>query len=255
MNILQRLAAARSPEGRNDLRFALMWRIGRWIYPEYRFEWPHLDWWRDEEFNRYLDRFEERDGFNTRRRWVVYQLTRLVASVSGDTAECGVFKGAGSFLIAKALPGSLDTPRMHFVFDSFEGLSAPASEDGAAWKRGDLICDIESVRRALAALPNVRLCPGWIPAPFVEAEGRPFAFVHIDVDLYQPTRDSMAFFYPRLSPGGIIVCDDYAFTTCPGATRAVNEYLADKPEQMIALPSGGGFLIKGGTTGDTPRLS
>jgi hypothetical protein len=51
-----------------------------------------------------------------------------------------------------------------------------------------------------------------------------------------------------VEPGGIIVCDDYWFTTCPGATKAVDEFLADKPEKMLPLAQGGGFLIKGQAT-------
>jgi O-methyltransferase len=67
--------------------------------------------------------------------------------------------------------------------------------------------------------------------------------VHIDVDIYEPTRDSMAFFYPRLNDGGIIICDDYGFKSYPGATKAVDEFLRDKPEKMVALNDGGGFMI------------
>jgi O-methyltransferase len=251
----QRLQTLWTPRGRAEFRFAILWRVGRWLYPEYRFEWPHLDWWHDDNFNRYLVRFGERDGFNTGRRWAVYELTRLATRVPGDTAECGVFKGAGSYLIGKALLGTKDLPRRHFVFDSFEGLSAPSAEDGAAWKQGDMTFGMDGVRQALASLPDVRLCKGWIPAPFAEAEQARFAFVHIDVDLHDPTHDSMAFFYPRMNAGGILVCDDYGFTTCPGATQAVDEYLADKPERMIALPAGGGFLIKGCATGEARPLA
>ena len=72
--------------------------------------------------------------------------------------------------------------------------------------------------------------------------------VHVDVDLYEPTLASLAFFYPRMNPGGVMVCDDYGFTTCPGATKAVDEFLHDKPEKMIALPNGGGFFIAGVST-------
>jgi len=106
------------------------------------------------------------------------------------------------------------------------------------------------VGRALAEFPGVSLLAGWIPERFPAVADRRFAFVHIDVDLYEPTRDSLAFFYPRMSAGGIVVCDDYGFTSCPGATRAVDEYLADRPEKMIALSCGGGFLVKGVATSD-----
>jgi hypothetical protein len=48
-----------------------------------------------------------------------------------------------------------------------------------------------------------------------------------------------------MNEGGVIVCDDYGFTSCPGATKAVNQLLQNKPEKMISLSGGGGFLIKG----------
>ena len=48
--------------------------------------------------------------------------------------------------------------------------------------------------------------------------------------------------------GGIIICDDYGFSTGPGATAAVDEYLAAKAEKMIMLPYGSGLLIKGVST-------
>ena len=84
---------------------------------------------------------------------------------------------------------------------------------------------------------------------------RKFALVHIDVDLHAPTRDSLEFFYPRMSEGGVIIVDDYGSSLCPGATLAVDTLLADKPEKMISLVDGGGFLVKGTPVGSTPKLS
>lgn len=178
------------------------------------------------------------------------QLMRLVSAVPGDTAECGVFKGAGSYLICAMNSRNTAQARSHFVFDSFEGLSTPDAVDGKHWVAGDLVCSESSVAAVLAEFPGVTLLKGWIPDRFPEVQDRRFAFVHIDVDLYQPTRDSVEFFYPRLSPGGILLCDDYGFTSCPGATRALDEYLRDKPEKVIALSGGGGFLIKGVPTAE-----
>lgn len=48
------------------------------------------------------------------------------------------------------------------------------------------------------------------------------------VDLYEPTKDSIEFFYDKLNVGGIFLCDDYGFTSCPGATKAIDEFLVDK---------------------------
>ena len=235
-------------------RLAALRRLADAVLPGYRLGYPDLDWWQDPGFNRYLERWEETEAFNSQRRFAVLQLARLVAGVPGDTAECGVFRGAGSRLILAATAIGPGGPREHHVFDSFEGLSEPGSEDGAYWRRGDLSCSLDAVRRNLADHPGVRYHPGWIPEKFAEVADRRFAFVHVDVDLHEPTRDSIAFFYPRLSPGGILVCDDYGFTTCPGATRAADELLAGRPERFVSLPDGGGFLVKGTVTAERVML-
>jgi hypothetical protein len=69
------------------------------------------------------------------------------------------------------------------------------------------------------------------------------------------TIESMRFFYDRMGEHGIIVCDDYGSTLCPGATRAVHEFFEDKPERMLALPSFGGFIIKGVRTSTTGGIA
>ncbi len=225
---------------REDARFRILQKIGRVIMPSYRFGWPQLLWWKDEKFNTYLAHFDELQGCNTDRRWMVHQLLKLISSVPGDTAECGVYKGATSYLICQA---ANDIRREHFIFDSFEGLSQPASEDGTHWTKGDLATPLERAKANLP-FPGVSYHKGWIPDRFQDVADRSFAFVHIDVDLYQPTLDSLKFFYPRLNLGGIMVCDDYGFLTCPGATKAFDEFQCGKHEQIIAPPCGGGFIIK-----------
>jgi len=230
-----------------DFRFSVARRLMRWLMPSYRLGWPQLAWWHDESFNNYLAKFDELGGLNTARRWMLGQLLRLVVDVPGDTAECGVFEGAGSYLIAMS-HGFRQQARRHHIFDSFEGLSEPQDVDGSYWRRGDMARSFDRISTRLADVPGLVWHRGWIPHTFAEVKNCRFSFVHIDVDLYQPTRDSLSFFYDRLNPGGIIVCDDYQFTTCPGATKAVEEILADKPEKMLTLPSGGGFFIKGTKT-------
>ena len=236
-------------------RFRLLQWAGKVLVPSYRFKWPQLDWWRDQAFTQFLDRFGERDLPNVDRKWMVYQLLRLVADLPGDTAECGVYRGATSYLICCANREARTPPKAHHLFDSFAGLSEPGASDGDHWTKGDLRCEIDDVRKALSGFAGVQFHPGWIPVPFHAMTERKFSFVHIDVDLHDPTRDSLAFFYPRMTPGGIILCDDYGISTCPGATRAMDEYLDNKPEKVLSLPDGGGFLIAGRATGKSADLS
>jgi O-methyltransferase len=54
------------------------------------------------------------------------------------------------------------------------------------------------------------------------------------------------FFWPRLVPGGIVVCDDYGFTTCPGARSAMDEFFAELGVGIIELTTGQALAIKPG---------
>ncbi|MCW2240995.1 TylF/MycF family methyltransferase [Azospirillum canadense] len=177
------------------------------------------------------------------RRYALKELAKLTDGVPGAFAECGVHAGASAIHLAHFIR-ERGQPRDLHLFDSFQGLSPPTQEDGACWREGDLAVGIEVVQRNLTGFSGVHLHAGWIPERFPEVADRQFAFVHIDVDLYEPTWQSLEFFYPRLAPGGLLVCDDYGFATCPGATKAMDTWFADRPEAIVNLPSGGAFIIK-----------
>lgn len=183
------------------------------------------------------------------RKFVLWSMACSTGNLPGDTAECGVLDGASSYLICSARNGTKQTE--HHVFDSFEGLSPPRPEDQPSsdlafhWAAGDLSVPLEETMRKLSRFDNICYYKGWIPSRFPEVAERSFAFVHVDVDLYQPTKDALAFFYPRLVPGGILLCDDYGYHTCPGARRAFDEFAATTPERTVMhLPTGQGFIIK-----------
>jgi hypothetical protein len=231
-----------------------MQSFGKLILPQYRYQWPEISWWQNKAFNDYLDKFGELKLTNTDRRWTLYQLLRLVEAIPGNTAECGVYQGASPYLICNFIDQSRNQARTHFIFDSFEGLSAPSRLDGDHWSAGDLAWELADVKRTLAKFQNISWHKGWIPERFVDVEDKDFAFVHIDVDLYEPTLESIRFFYYRMNCGGIILCDDYGFATCPGVTSAIEEFLSDKPEKMITLTCGGGFMIRGCQTAEPFKI-
>lgn len=232
----------------SKLPFELLVKIGRIIFPKYRFKWHDIDWWESKKFDHFLKMFDNYKKFNDDRLWSLSELLRLTRYTEGDTAECGVYRGTSSTLICRENQES-NLNKTHHVFDSFEGLSAAGDKDGSHWVAGDLACSLDEVKKALSEFTEVKYYKGWIPDRFEDVKTRMFSFVHIDVDLYQPTRDSFEFFYDRMSVGGVIVCDDYGFTTCPGATKAIDEILESKCEKMLTLSSGGGFIIKGVQTG------
>lgn len=219
---------------------------GRYLCPSYQPDWPQKAWYNSPEIQEFVKHFpNEWRGFNLDRHYNLLQLLKLIEGVAGDTAECGVFQGASSWLMLRFAPDYDGKGRMHYAFDSYEGVSEPGAEDGSHWRKGDMACSLNQVQQALSQFGSrCVFYKGWIPEKFPEVENRQFAFAHVDVDLADPTRQSVEFFYPRLAKGGILLCDDYGFTTCPGATKALDEYLDGKPEQMIGLASGGGYFIK-----------
>jgi hypothetical protein len=68
--------------------------------------------------------------------------------------------------------------------------------------------------------------------------------VHLDVDLYDPTKACLDFFYPLAVPGAVFLFDDYGSTYCPGARSAIDEFFANKPEQVVELTTGQAFVVK-----------
>ena len=62
-----------------------------------------------------------------------------------------------------------------------------------------------------------------------------FAMVSLDTDLYQPTLEGLSYFYPRLSPGGYMILDDYNSPQFPGVGRAVQEFCDREGVSVIPL--------------------
>jgi O-methyltransferase len=155
--------------------------------------------------------------------------------LDGMVAECGCFRGLSSYLLCsriKRRDRAFDGAGYR-IFDSFRGLSEPRSEDALSGadvsaphandvQAGRFAASLDEVRQALAPFPAISYFPGWIPSAFPQDDAR-YRFVHIDVDLYQPTKDSLEYFWPRLVPGARMVCDDYNW---PGGKRAVEAFCA-----------------------------
>ncbi len=217
-------------------------KLCRWLYPKYKFSEFSRSWLSDENFFRYYERFHGQENYHSAdRKFFLKNLLQLVDGLPGDTAECGVFQGASSYLICEYFQAH---DKQHVIFDSFEGLSKPQQEDGTHWTVHQFTVDEQTVRNNLAEFDRVEIYRGWIPDSFHHVLDRQFCFVHIDVDLYQPTLEAARFFYDRTVVGGIILCDDYGFDGCPGARQAIDELLCDKPELLVQVPTGQAFFVK-----------
>lgn len=202
-------------------------------------------WREDAEF---LDKYSELspgNPYSQDRKYTLRELVRYTKDVPGDIAECGCFEGASAYFMAV----ERSNIKIH-LFDSFEGLSEVSAKDIAtkgsvrSWKQGDLKTTEGKLKDNLKEFDNIIVHKGWIPDKFPDVVGEKFCFVHIDVDLYEPTLASLQFFYPRVNIGGMLLLDDFGFTTCPGAYNAAMEYMASLNQKIIHLTTGQGLVVK-----------
>jgi O-methyltransferase len=132
-----------------------------------------------------------------------------------------------------------------YGFDSFQGFDASVKRDlllggtDAEVKRvgGFDNTSYSLVQRKLDAfrLRNVRLEPGFFQQSLVRCNAETFSFVHLDCDIYESYALCLEFFYPRLSPGAIVLFDEYNDASWPGANRAVDEFFAGRPEKPQSI--------------------
>ena len=190
---------------------------------------------------------------NLLRRQRHYTLNHLFQQVDvslGNVAECGCWRGLSSYQLSTHLKCQ-EFKNTFYIFDSFQGLSEFQDIDFTKngikdidARRKWFACSLDSVRDNLKEFDFIEYKKGWIPARFAEVENEKFIFVHIDVDLYQPIKDALEFFYSRTLKSGIIVLDDYGAIDFPGAKKAVDEFLQNKKDFFLPLPSGQAFLVK-----------
>jgi O-methyltransferase len=148
-------------------------------------------------------------------------------NVPGDMVEFGVAYGASARVI-----GEYGGGRMLHLCDTFAGLPKPSKFDSPRFFEGSYSCSRESVAAYLTGLP-CKFYEGYFPGTAAPLENTRFSFVHLDVDLYQSTVEGLKFFYPRMSPGAVLISHDYQ--SSEGVDKAFAEFFADKPEPVVSL--------------------
>ncbi len=71
---------------------------------------------------------------------------------------------------------------------------------------------------------QVRFLPGWFKDTLHDAPIERIAVLRLDGDLYEATIQALEALYPRLSPGGFCIIDDYH--VLKACRRAVTDYRA-----------------------------
>ena len=173
--------------------------------------------------------------FQTRHDLLRYFLATL--DVPGGRVECGAYRGATALLLCHAWQSRVAgfVGDGLYLIDSFSGTRASSAADfitvrdkhGAArmepfFPAGKTDVRLENVKGHFREFPKIQIIDGWIPEVFEQLPRAPWAFVHLDVTLHEPTLAALSFFYDGLSEGGVILCDGSIF--CPGVDTAVETF-------------------------------
>ncbi|MBI5384902.1 MAG: class I SAM-dependent methyltransferase [Verrucomicrobia bacterium] len=188
--------------------------------------------------------------------------------IEGAIVECGVWMGGSTMAALYALQSLGDTSREIYMYDTFEGMSAPTEKDvmfdGTPAKavlieseRQDgainywCFMGVEAVRRNILATgyPEKRLhfVKGKVEDTLPTHLPGKIALLRLDTDWYESTKHELTHLYPLLAPNGVLIIDDYGHWQ--GAKQAVEEYFAGLKVRpfLSRLDYTGRLVIKPGT--------
>ena len=187
-------------------------------------------------------------------RWrahVACWAARHCLHVPGDFAEFGVHTGIFSLTICRMLDFGR-VPKTYHLFDTFAGIpiSARMTEEEKVFTADinrQLYFDCFAIaQRNFAHFPNAKLVRGILPDTL---DPRPFerlAFVHIDLNNAVAELEVIAAIWDGVSPGGIVLLDDYGFAGYEAQHQGWNAFCSARDHAVLNLPTGQGMILKHG---------
>jgi hypothetical protein len=165
----------------------------------------------------------------------------LAEGVEGDFAELGVYRGNSAALLAHY---ARENGRTVFLFDTFEGFNGSDLKGIDSNKSSEFSDTSLDMVRGNVGQASVTYIKGHFPGSLTnEIDDRRFAIVHLDCDLYEPTKAALEYFYPRLSPAGLIIMHDYSSGCWGGTKQAIDAFVAGVSENLILIPDKSGTAM------------
>jgi O-methyltransferase len=145
--------------------------------------------------------------------------TVIDEDVPGDLIETGAWRGGACIFMKANLAAYDDRRRVVWVADSFQGLPPPnetlypADSGDDLHTRGGLRVDADQVRHNFERYglldERVRFLVGWFKDTLPTAPIDALSVMRLDGDMYESTWQAIEALYPKLSPGGFCIIDDF----------------------------------------------
>ena len=217
----------------------------------------------DEDLVATIERVRSRSMTSPTKLAALVEATRYVvrSQIPGAIIECGVWRGGSMQAAALTLLSLGDTDRELHLFDTFQGMPPPTSHDARTTEAGSVSAeellaasDKDSNMWAVAGLDDVQdgmtetgypadkvhFHPGLVEETTPSQAPDTIAILRLDTDWYASTKHELDHLYERLSPGGVLILDDYAYWD--GARKATDEWLAKTGEPIFLAPMGAGRI-------------
>jgi O-methyltransferase len=207
----------------------------------------YAPWQADDAFQRIYRAVRANTLVDVWRCHELWSLLGELTQIPGAVLEVGVWRGGSGALMAARLAGlGIDDPVI--LCDTWEGVVKTGPDDiyYHDGKHDDTSREIVATLIDRLGLTNrVELLQGVFPDDTAgQVTADKLRLVHIDVDVYQSAKDVFDWAWPRLSPGGIAVFDDYGFPACPGVTRFVDEQRGLSDRLVVHNLNGHGVVVK-----------
>jgi hypothetical protein len=170
---------------------------------------------------------------------VLWQAVRNVAPLRLPAVEVGAYRGGSAEFIARAFHELVGEDVDLYVLDTFAGHpSSSISDVDSAHHVEGRFDDVElsEIRSRLSQYPRLHIEVGDALETLPRLPPPTYSFVHVDVDLFLPTIETLRIASQRLAAGGVIVVDDFGAPKCPGIAAAVEQFLDESPSFQFWKP-------------------
>lgn len=164
--------------------------------------------------------------------------------IEGDFVECGVYLGFTMSVVAAYLDfDKLD--KTMYLYDTFEGIPEAYNSENRSNRVYEEQPDIYGrVLKKFEPYSNVKVVKGIVPDTFKASCPEKIAFLHIDMNSSKSEIAALEHLYDKVQPGGIIIFDDFGWMGYDKQTWAEIEWMKERGQHILELPTGQGVLIK-----------
>jgi O-methyltransferase len=203
-------------------------------------------WLLDQNFQKTYSAIKDYTLVDLYRCYELWHLLAQTVNLPGDILEVGTWRGGTGCLLAKRA-NDLELDTRIYLCDTFAGVVKTGTQD-AGYSGGEHADTsallVEQLARTMD-LKNVEIRQGIFPEETgASLENLQFRFCHIDVDVYQSGKDILAWVWPRMPLGGVVVFDDFGFASCTGITQLVHEVEQQPDRVCVQNLNGHAVFIK-----------